>query len=765
MRRQARLLYEFGPFRLDVTERLLSREGKAVPLSPKVFETLLALVENSGHVLAKEELIKTLWPDSFVEESNLTHYISQLRKTLGDFANGQTYITTVPKHGYRFNVDVKEIRIEADEIAACESNSTLPLPDFGESACASVSVNQDASFIRSNGSDAALKGRQSANQPIENEETKSGSRFDKVAPGRGTLLIGVVSLIAAAGVLGIYFLRKAANPVAPFLNMRITRLITGNISPLAAISPDGKYMAYVQRDGLNQSLWVRQTASPSSVQVIAPSEVHLLNPTFSPDGNHLLYVAYKKGTRIGILYKVAVLGGVLEKIIEDVDSPVAISRDSMQLAFVRKYPDQRESALIVANFDGAEERRIAVRKYPLYFSLEGPSFSPDGKMVACSVGRNEIGNTYVQVIAVQLEDAVEKVIGPQRWPWAGQVAWSGDGSGLFINAWAEESNALSDQIWYLSCTDGKAHRITNDLSRYVKLSASADSNMITTVEEIRFSQLWIVANGRTDLAAPISVGFGDNYSESMGLSWEPDGRLVYGSNASGNTDIWIMDSDGKNQERLTFSPLMDKAPSVSRDGRFTVFVSYRDGIPHIWRMDKTGGDARQLTYGSGEFHPSVSPDGERVVYSTIAEGSHELWRVSIDGGKLSPLGDGSLSRPVFSPDGKLIACYLLDPQSERTKVAVIASDNGMPIKIFDDMELPDWGLLCWSVDGRALTYIVTRNGVSNIWSRSLDGAPPCQLTDFKSDRIFRFAWSADGKKLACERGVTINNIVLISRLK
>jgi DNA-binding winged helix-turn-helix (wHTH) protein/TolB-like protein/Flp pilus assembly protein TadD len=99
---QTKHIYEFGPFRLDTAEHLLLRGGEAVPLTPKAFDLLLALVERHGHLLEKDELLKRVWPDTFVEESNLSSNISQLRKALGDGESGQRYIETVPKHGYRF---------------------------------------------------------------------------------------------------------------------------------------------------------------------------------------------------------------------------------------------------------------------------------------------------------------------------------------------------------------------------------------------------------------------------------------------------------------------------------------------------------------------------------------------------------------------------------------------------------------------------------------------------------------------------------------
>ncbi|HKG13958.1 MAG TPA: transcriptional regulator, partial [Pyrinomonadaceae bacterium] len=102
--------YEFDRFRLDASERLLLRDGQVVPLTPKVFDTLLALVERSGHVVGKEELMRRLWPDSFVEESSLSQNIFLLRRALGEAASGRQYIETLPRRGYRFVADLREVR-------------------------------------------------------------------------------------------------------------------------------------------------------------------------------------------------------------------------------------------------------------------------------------------------------------------------------------------------------------------------------------------------------------------------------------------------------------------------------------------------------------------------------------------------------------------------------------------------------------------------------------------------------------------------------
>ena len=126
MPHQTQHLYQFGPFRLDAAERLLLRDGQPIPLSPKVFDTLLVLVEKHGHLVEKDALIRKVWPDSFVEEANLAHNIFTLRKALGEEENGAEYIETVSKRGYRFIARVKELPADAPSQATAGISAALP---------------------------------------------------------------------------------------------------------------------------------------------------------------------------------------------------------------------------------------------------------------------------------------------------------------------------------------------------------------------------------------------------------------------------------------------------------------------------------------------------------------------------------------------------------------------------------------------------------------------------------------------------------------
>jgi DNA-binding winged helix-turn-helix (wHTH) protein len=136
-------IYDFGPFRADVSERLLFRRDETVPLTPKAFDLLLVLVESDGHVLTKEELMNRVWPDSFVEEANLSHNIYKLREALGDGSSGEKYIETLPRRGYRFVAKVIAAHDhDADVIRCRESTRKRSSPWIAQLARATSGIRE-----------------------------------------------------------------------------------------------------------------------------------------------------------------------------------------------------------------------------------------------------------------------------------------------------------------------------------------------------------------------------------------------------------------------------------------------------------------------------------------------------------------------------------------------------------------------------------------------------------------------------------------------
>jgi Tol biopolymer transport system component len=164
-----------------------------------------------------------------------------------------------------------------------------------------------------------------------------------------------------------------------------------------------------------------------------------------------------------------------------------------------------------------------------------------------------------------------------------------------------------------------------------------------------------------------------------------------------------------------------------------------------------------LTEGNG-FNPDCSPDGSEVVYS---DGSGHIRKISIDGGPTVELSKSQAYSPVISPDARFVAWMLFDEATRKSREVIAPLAGGPPLRTMDlpnDTETP-W--VRWTPDGKALSYIQTNNGVSNLWRASIDGSTPTQLTHFTSGQIFNYAWSRDGKQLAMARGSETSDVVLI----
>jgi Tol biopolymer transport system component len=369
---------------------------------------------------------------------------------------------------------------------------------------------------------------------------------------------------------------------------------------------------------------------------------------------------------------------------------------------------------------------------------------------------------YGDLVEIGVEGGEQRTITDRRWGAIDDVAWLSDGSGLMMTA-SERSDG-SNRVWLITYPGGDLRQVTSDLNNYWQLSVTKDSSILVTTlkQQAADTNLYIQA-GDAGAAARLTSGSArmDGWS---GISWTPDGKIVYSSGASGKSEIWMMDSDGGNQKQLTVDlGSGTRGLSVSPDGRYIVFVSKRAGPPQVWRVDIDGGNPKQLTFGVVGFNPFFSPDGRWVFYFDGAETPHAS-KVSIDGGEPVELTSpfSNIVPRGFSPDGKLFAYKPSGVQRGRKGLDIASTEDGKPIK---RLELPR--NIQWAPDGKSITYQEKSDGFSNLWLLPLGGGPPKQLTNFKDkeDGGKEFAWSRDGKYLVFNRTFQASDIVLINSVK
>ena len=755
MSEQTRRFYEFGAFLLDAQERLLFRDGEPLDLTPKVFDILLELVQKSEQVVEKRELMEKVWPDSFVEESNLTQHISTLRKKLAQ-SGTERYIMTVPGRGYRFLPSVREwsddaivtvherirARVVVEEDAGSGDESGL-VKDGDEGLTITEEPTVEVVEVRPH---AALS------LPAA-PQARTSDRKRVLIP-----LLLILLVVALAFIVYKFFISRAA----PFEKTKLVKFTNTGKVTCSAISPDGKQIAYAVEDAGRESLWVRQTAtSNNGVQTVAPDEFQYRGLNFSPDGNYLYYLG-ARGNTFGLVYRVPALGGTPAKLIEDVDSPPAFSPDGKQIAYMRGYPNLKETSLLIANSDGTNERKLVSLKNAsnTFFIQEGPAWSPDGLRIACAVNRVDEHGEYQELYEVQMDNGQLKPITHERWLQVGRAAWLGDGRGLLLLA-SDQESSLS-QVWFISYPNGEARRVTNDLDDYRDLGLSADSLTMAVVRSSVQANIWLVPESDSSRAAEITS---NNFDGVLGLAWMPGGRILYSTVTGAAQNLWLTDADGHNQKQLTENVGFNRGVAVSPDGQYIVFVSTRDGRQHLRRMNTDGSNLQKLTDGLRDNVPTISPDSQWVVYRSNNSGRNSIFKISINGGEPVRVTEKGAGIPSVSPDGKLIACSYLNEAERSLKVALIPFEGGAPLRLLPLQSFPNPAFFQWTNDGRALYYINTERGVSNIWQLPVDGSAPQPVTHFTSEDIFRFAVSPDGHTLAVARGQMMNDVVLINSVK
>jgi Tol biopolymer transport system component/DNA-binding winged helix-turn-helix (wHTH) protein len=752
---RAKAVFLFGPFRFDEAERVLMRDGEPVVLTPRAFDTLLALVSRAGRLVEKEQLLEEVWHDTFVEEKTLSQNVLTLRKALGRTPSGAHYIETVPKHGYRFAEPVRVLLpgVSARLLAKTHAPVELAIEEESESETEADATSAAQVY--------------EATVPRASAETEIEPARDLFAQAATPSRRAAVRRLAAVAVLGVCVLSALVAALVirqsgePFLEFEVMRLTSSGDVGAIAISPDGRYAAYALVGAGRSRLLVRQVGSTSVVEVVPPDRVRYSGITFSKDGSHLYYVSRPNvaGLTYGDLYSMPIFGGTARKLIHDVDSPVAVAPDG-RLTFVRVSADQKESALVIADAAGMNERRLAVRPGPDGFAPAGPAWSPDGRLIVCASNADPTRKWSALLLLVDAVDGSVKPFSQNRWSWIGRVEWAANGSGVFLVAWDNESPVMSDQLWFVSYPGDVPRRITNDVNGFLGASVSADSRAILAVRTQRVAGFFVSCLTGAEGGKRAGGVSADLFGERYGLSWTPDGKIVYGSSASGEPNIWVTDSEGASRRQLTSERGGNLLPSVSPDGNVVAFVSYRTGERHIWRINIDGSDPRQLTFGEGDNSPTFTPDGRWVVYSAYSEGRPTLWKVPASSGTPELLADLIADAPAVSPDGSLVACYHhLDPPAQPS-IALVSFEGGRVVREFSPPHLITTSGVRWTPDGGALLYLAAGPGVSNLWLQPADGAPAKSLTNFNDDRIFRFDVSRDGR-LIYERGTTVNDAILL----
>ncbi|MBA3352449.1 MAG: PD40 domain-containing protein [Blastocatellia bacterium] len=741
-------LLEFADFRIDVAERVLYKADLPVPLAPKVFDTLFALVSRSGRVVSKETMMEEIWKDTFVEENNLTQYIFTLRRVLGDAGGGTKYIETVPRRGYRFLPEV--LVVGPDEESRRPADHTLRREGFAPAAILPEAIT--------NGTYARSKSEE-AETPNTPKAFATESHVSHKRSSRAVLILGF-AVLALLGSLG--FALQSGWESMGTKQVDLRRLTEkGNLTG-AAISPDGKSFAYVERDDKLSTLRLKNIQTNSEVIVVPLTDEELGSPRFSPDGN---YIYFSRGESI---FRMPVFGGERLKIASNIWSNFSISPDGTTIAFPRGHPTEKKSSIVVASTDGSgEERVLSTTDSPAYFEAWGPApaFAPDGESVTVAMGSH--GTEWKTIVEIGLKSGDMRELKTEAvWGTIEYLDWR-KAEELLVAA--QRKGDHKAQIWSVHFPDGSVERVTNDFNDYLSFTLSGDRNRLIAIQETEDLHLWVF-DTETGAGRPITSG-ASRAEGRYGLSFAPDQRIIFTARHENNYDIYSIDADGGDLRQLTKDTgRLNIDPVVAPDNRNIVFTSDRTGHLRLWKMATDGTSASQLTRTSDiqedtENAPYFSPDGKWVYYVFYQAGKGSIRKISIDGGESIAVTqtDKNVFEPVPSPDGKFIAHAVYNNDAKIPWQIGVHSlvDAESPDRFFN---LPSYRLrVRWSLDSSSVIGVDDRSFIHNLVKTNLTSGAQQQITHFTSEKIHRFDVSPDRRFYALARGNYFYDTVLIER--
>ncbi|HWY41955.1 MAG TPA: protein kinase [Candidatus Sulfotelmatobacter sp.] len=555
-----------------------------------------------------------------------------------------------------------------------------------------------------------------------------------------TVFVALIVLLAAG--YGIFTLTK--KPVhLLFDRFSVENLSNTGHTSLAAISPDGKYLAQVLDENGLQALQLRHIQTGSNTQIVAPAATRYLGIAFSPDGSYLYFVRRDEEEHtISILYQAPVLGGKPRALIRDVDSPIAFSPDGQHLAYLREDHDSPTFDLLIAKSDGTPERAL-FKSLALASDSYTLAWSPDGKTIAIPIVQpteNDLGG----FLAIDAATGARKNFGNAHDKVFYDPVWLSDGSGLLATSGETSSGHLQRQLGIVNFAQGTYRAITADTNTYVRPSLAANAQSFVATQVQTRTDFSIALANNPEQTHPLALS---SKQPIWRWDWAADGKLIIPQGG----EIRAINTAGG--ENLIFSDPKEVPDQLTScgDGKYLIlrFIG-RSGkaAANLWRMDGNGGNQVQLTSGMSEADPSCSPDGKWVYYVDRADGNN-LKRVSIDGGTPEVILKTGVGLYSVSPDGKFILTTEVREFDHKLMLRVDSTENHATQ--YHDMDQRAQEGAKFMPDGKSVAYIVREKGVDNLWMQPLDGSQHKQMTHYATDRIGAFGYSRDGAKLAIER--------------
>jgi Tol biopolymer transport system component len=571
--------------------------------------------------------------------------------------------------------------------------------------------------------------------------------------GKKTAIGGIGLLL----VLIAAFVAYRAVPRAPefnLQNMKMVQVTENGKATRVAISADGRYIAYALADGENQSLWVRQVATGSDVQIVQPDLVTYQALAMSPDGNYIFFSrSDKSNAYFSYLYSIPVLGGTPRLLEKDVDTAPTWSPDGRRMVYLRGVPQEGYILICAAHGDGTGETVMAKVPYSVEADIPTPSWSPDGRWITVPFYKLERDRHKFVLVLISPENGAMRDFYTSETP-IYAARWMPDGKAIILTRLDPVTRRA--QLYLLSYPQPQLTRLTNDLSTYSgeSLDVTHDGRSIASVQTLAQTDLSISQGGSPNNTKQLLGG--EELGES--LMWLDENSLAM------NTPRGAVITVGLNGKRAVLysgeSPAVKVTPCRAKNQILMTVLDLKKNVREIELLDRDSGAHSPMAEGEAW---GCSPDGAWYIRSDQAE---SIFRQPFQSGGSTLLAEHTAAGAAdvsLSPDGKrLVYVYQTSENGVFAPHAGVVSADGGALIASIRFPAGITGGLGWSKSGDAYQFAMTRGGAGNLWEQAVSGGPPRQITHFAPGQNIRaFDWSPDYKQLAVIGSRSTSNVVVL----